>query len=527
MNLDIQDPATVRAIVMRLKEMKEREQARNKISSYFPDDGPLRRELYQRHLEFFAAGKDYTERCFMAANRCLTPWSPVETDHGERRIAEMIGETGFYVRSWDGSSQCTKSTSPVFLKNIEPAFQIHLDNGEVFQCSRRHRVWTPAASDGHRPSGWASIDQLIRASSGLHLTRTTQGWVASYGVGGRLCDGLPPLEIETQGAQLPKPHNAPSIDHSYSPEGEVASISEHTRVCRELYPLSIPARRHLIEDLCDKSAAPIALQFSLPRTLTDRIAHRSGCVLDLPIVEILDELMLRIPSDSRFRSVLLALHSPFLFNGRTIVAVVPLGYQPIVDFEVSGTHNYFGAGLVHHNSGKTVAGAYEMAVHLTGLYPHWWEGRRFDHAVSAWAAGDTNQTTRDILQAELLGKLVRQPGDKMADAFGLGTGMIPAHLIRHTTPKSGMPNAIEQVWVRHTSGGTSTLGFKAYEQGRESFQGVSQSIIWADEEVDESVYTEMLMRTMTTAGMIYITFTPLNGITPLVQKFLPESELPS
>ena len=35
----------------------------------FPDSGPLGREFYQKHLEFFAAGATYKERLFMAANR--------------------------------------------------------------------------------------------------------------------------------------------------------------------------------------------------------------------------------------------------------------------------------------------------------------------------------------------------------------------------------------------------------------------------------------------------------------------------
>ena len=42
---------------------------RNKIASFFPGEGPLRRDLYQKHLAFFAAGLKYKERLFMAANR--------------------------------------------------------------------------------------------------------------------------------------------------------------------------------------------------------------------------------------------------------------------------------------------------------------------------------------------------------------------------------------------------------------------------------------------------------------------------
>jgi hypothetical protein len=47
--------------------------------------------------------------------------------------------------------------------------------------------------------------------------------------------------------------------------------------------------------------------------------------------------------------------------------------------------------------GKTEgAGGYEMTCHLTGRYPDWWEGRRFSGPVRAWAAGKTNETTRDV-----------------------------------------------------------------------------------------------------------------------------------
>lgn len=52
-----------------LLQEKERRRERRKILTYFPDTGPLRRELYPKHLDFFAAGKTYRERLFLAANR--------------------------------------------------------------------------------------------------------------------------------------------------------------------------------------------------------------------------------------------------------------------------------------------------------------------------------------------------------------------------------------------------------------------------------------------------------------------------
>ena len=155
-------------------------------------------------------------------------------------------------------------------------------------------------------------------------------------------------------------------------------------------------------------------------------------------------------------------------------------------------------------------GAYEMSVHLTGEYPHWWEGKRFDRAVSCWAAGDTGKTVRDILQLKLLGKV----GD-------FGTGMIPGEYLLGTTTKYGLPDAVESAKVKHISGGTSVVTLKSYDQRRESFQGTEQDVIWLDEEPPQDIYVECLMRSMTTGGMIMCTFTPLMGVSEVVKSFMP------
>ncbi len=66
--------------------------------------------------------------------------------------------------------------------------------------------------------------------------------------------------------------------------------------------------------------------------------------------------------------------------------------------------------------GKTEIGAYEMTAHLTGLYPEWWQGRRFDTAVHAWAAGKTNDTTKNILQEKLFGGVRKDERDGAPDS---------------------------------------------------------------------------------------------------------------
>lgn len=163
--------------------------------------------------------------------------------------------------------------------------------------------------------------------------------------------------------------------------------------------------------------------------------------------------------------------------------------------------------------GKTLLGAYETVMHLTGRYPDWWEGRRFDHPIKSWGAGDTSKTVKEIIQYTLLGP-----------PSAHGTGIIPGELILKTIARTGLPDAVETIYVKHASGGTSQIILKSYESGREAFQGTSEDVIWLDEEADDSIYTECLMRTMKTGsfagGILILTFTPLKGWTNVVDKFL-------
>ena len=162
--------------------------------------------------------------------------------------------------------------------------------------------------------------------------------------------------------------------------------------------------------------------------------------------------------------------------------------------------------------GKSYCGSAELSYHLTGLYPKWWAGRRFRQPIVAWAGGVSNETTRDIVQFELLGS----PDDP--DAFGSGT--IPKNLIIKTERKPGIPNAKSVALIKHVSGGNSSLFFKAYEMGVEKWQGRSVDVIWLDEEPSRAIYSQAVTRTLDRKGMVYMTFTPESGMTETVASFV-------
>lgn len=198
-------------------------------------------------------------------------------------------------------------------------------------------------------------------------------------------------------------------------------------------------------------------------------------------------------------------------------------YPRHMEFFEAGSRYRESCFMAANRVGKSEAGAYMCTCHLTGLYPDWWPGRRFDRPVRGWAAGKTNETTRDIVQRKLLGPVAFSGGKKGVE----GTGMIPGDLIGGMAWKAGVPDLIDTIKVKHVSGDWSVLGFKSYQQGRGSFEGTEQEFIWLDEEPPLDVYGECLIRTATTNGQIFITFTPLSGHSEVVLSFLPGDHRPS
>lgn len=203
-------------------------------------------------------------------------------------------------------------------------------------------------------------------------------------------------------------------------------------------------------------------------------------------------------------------------------------YPKHVEFFAVGKDYMERCAMAANRVGKTFGmGGYEMACHLTGDYPKWWPGRRFRHPIRAWACGKTNETTRDIVQNVLLGDITFDGPRKVVD----GSGMIPRERIGRgqgdLTWKQGVGDLVDTIKIRHISGGWSKLGLKSYQQGRGSFEGVAQHVIWDDEEPPLDVWGEQLLRLATTKGIMMLTFTPLEGISEVVQQFLPAEMRPA
>lgn len=168
--------------------------------------------------------------------------------------------------------------------------------------------------------------------------------------------------------------------------------------------------------------------------------------------------------------------------------------------------------LAANRIGKTVSTCYETAMHLTGLYPEWWEGYRYTKPITAFVAGEGWEQVARVLQDELIGtKDIKIRSD-------VGTGAIPKDCIVQDTMRCDGANVIG-VEIRHISGSNSYLLFGNYTQEVRNLQGFKISLAVFDEQPPDDVYSELVTRTATTQGQVLCSFTPLKGLNGLVSKF--------
>src|SRR5271169_6843453 len=125
-------------------------------------------------------------------------------------------------------------------------------------------------------------------------------------------------------------------------------------------------------------------------------------------------------------------------------------YAKQAEFHAAGKDYRQRLLMAANQVGKTLAAGFELAMHATGDYPDWWQGRRWDRPIVGWAAGVTGESTRDNPQRILLGR----PG-------AIGTGAIPKRDLLDTSSARGLADAVDTIRVRHLSGGTSIIQLKS------------------------------------------------------------------
>lgn len=151
--------------------------------------------------------------------------------------------------------------------------------------------------------------------------------------------------------------------------------------------------------------------------------------------------------------------------------------------------------LAANRIGKTMACSLEVCMHLTGNYPDWWKGHKYDRAINVWVGGVSSKEVYGILERRYF------EGVAGEDPWIHPDLVLSRNRMDHTYR------------ILHKTGRISILRFKTYEQGRESWQGEKCDLIHLDEEPPLNIYTEALMRLMATSddhyGMMMVSATCL------------------
>jgi len=155
--------------------------------------------------------------------------------------------------------------------------------------------------------------------------------------------------------------------------------------------------------------------------------------------------------------------------------------------------------------GKSFSVSREGAMHLTGIYPDWWNGHRYANPINMWAGGVAEREMAQ-LKEYYIGNLGKP-------------GAIHSSLI----VKQDLAQNL--YYIQHVSGGISRLRIKTYKQGHEAWQAENVDLIHLDEEPTNSkIYDECITRTASVTpdhyGMIMLSMTPLHGMTSLMLKYM-------
>lgn len=453
----------------------------------------------------------------MAGNqlgKCATVSSYIELADGTRAtFGEMfLRGRPFRVMAWDGRKAVEAWAVEPIKKKPEPCVRLWFRDGSWFECALNHRVLLASGVyvlvsellSAFLPSRQASsleFGRLIRGEDDRDCLQTLPGFLGGCLASLRFCDAR--LHGAQAAVRAFARRLADAPQRSFVWSGSDVCLSTHTssHQLERVRPSSLGAYPQIagrFAAFLDRGACKFA------RCTTASIQGLQRIVLGLAA-------RLRLIGAGNCGQFLQGAYEAPGKAGNQIIAYETIAIQEVYDFSVPVYENYIANGIAHHN---TLAGAAEVAIHLTGQYPAWWTGRRFDKPVRWLAGSESAELTRKGIQRLLVGP------PEQEDTWG--TGFIPKAALVTWDRRQGVPNTLDNVVVTHKTGGNSVLEFKSYDQGRSKWQADTVDGVWFDEEPPEDVYTEGVTRTNATRGMVFITFTPLLGMSAVVKRFLLE-----
>lgn len=150
-----------------------------------------------------------------------------------------------------------------------------------------------------------------------------------------------------------------------------------------------------------------------------------------------------------------------------------------------------------NQSGKTILAAWEASQFLLGTHPY----QPMPKAAKVWAISSTYRTIVEGIWRHL---------NPVSAETGAGAGFLPPHSIVKKGPNVPGWDIPSYLQVRNKQGYTSHIDFisgEGTESARQKTQAAAVDLVLIDEEIDEIIWNEILMRTLARKGRIIVTAT--------------------
>jgi len=444
-------------------------------------------------------------RWFIGGNRCLGGeqeiYDPVAGKY--RRVDSIKGP--WHVLAWDGTKLVTSEASEPFTKPAQWILDVGLSSGEHIACSGTHQVLT---LDGYQPLGvMRSGCELFRPVSTLGSGQKVPHVDAHrlFGTPSDCPDGYiagpsshdEPLRQAIEGDRasfLPRGYARTRTRFvAYALSDDQGGTPKHSRVCRlSGLPSSQDAPSHFEGQFsgtgCRASCTPSGSTL-LTRPTVDRSKLGSRPRQSTPGSVRQGSPNISASAHGYESAIDVPCScSPIPICGTIAITSLEVKRKDVVwDFEVPEYHNYLAAGVISHNSGKSEANiGWDLCRFALNIHPV----RVAPPKAIIWAATDSWPMVGKLLWEEKIQAYI--PPGRIKKIIWHNQG-------------AGIPNEVR------LSNGTK-IEFKAYEQGRDAFQGRAIDAFYGDEQCpydSEGIWQEIQARLMDRNGFTAQSMTPI------------------
>lgn len=442
-----------------------------------------------------------------------------------KRAVKDIKEP-FHVYAWDGgilSGRIVISQAETpFIKQEDDLYKFELSNGEDFVASMSHLVLTRKgyASLTDVTRGGVSILRpsmpdtypLTHAADANYFYQKAQDSQTGYLAYPHSYDE--PLQEESGISQDAFPLQADALEHT-------GQVSSHTDVQKCISGYNHP---YLCNGLLSSQDVRPHHVGHVAATVSYSSYRPSVPVLGLPLNEpqlpdVLDHQPQSIPESVQQAKgndihISQASNTPSLVYDLTVTNVTWLRKDVKYDFTVPIYHNYYLAGGIHHNSGKSTYGSIYAYIWATGEVPEGLKGIFPEETLTF----DRNRNIR------VVGVSNKQLMNTVLPTY---QKWVPKSYLAKGKWSESFSSEQKKLFLYKDGVGEpiSTIEFMTNEQDVESFQGPPLGLVIYDEEPLEKIRKENLMR-FTTSDKLNELFcwTPTNGLSWATDLFSDEKD---